>query len=153
GQLSQKSGESLAYQALIFTVYSVILYSLVRTWPAASTTLMKSAGLLILICSSMLSYIAAGAGTITLMKFVLYLLTISAALAISSRYNIDEVCETFFFTSVLIIILYGLAYPFLNGQIEYDQLSRANLVGLSSYAGLFPHKNSAAEVFSFCFIV
>jgi exopolysaccharide production protein ExoQ len=153
GQLSQRSGDSFAYKGLIFITYSVVLYNLARAWPVASRTLLKSFGILILICSSIVSYIAAGAVSIAVLKFILFLLTVSAALGISSRYNIDEVCETFFVTSVLLIILYCVAYPLVSGQIEYDQLARPNLLGISSYAGLFPHKNAAAEVFSLSLIV
>lgn len=153
GQLAQKSGESFAYQGLIFITYFVVLYKLTSAWPIAISALMKSPGLLILICCSIFSYIAAGAENIVLLRYVLYLLTICAALDISSRYNIDEVCEAFFYTSSFIIIVYLLAYPLLHNQIIYDQLARSNLIGGSSYAGLFPHKNAAAEVFALSLIV
>src|SRR5262249_54063249 len=48
---------------------------------------------------------------------------------------------------------YFLAYPWLSDQINYDDLARPNLLGLASYAGLFPHKNAAGIVFSLSLIV
>ncbi len=153
GQLSEKSGDSLAYQALILITYLVMLIKLASGWPVASRTLLKSLGVILFIGSATLSYVAVGAENIVILRFVLYVLTITAALDISSRYNIDEVCETFFYTSIIIFIGYCLAYPLLRGLIKYDELARDNLFGLPSYAGLFPHKNAAAEVFSLVFIV
>jgi exopolysaccharide production protein ExoQ len=156
GRLSQRSGDSVAYQGLIFITYSVVLYNLVAARAIAFRTISNSFFIMILICSAILSYVVAGAASIAVLRFILFLLTISAAVDISSRYNLDEVCETFFVTSVLIIISYFLAYPLLSGHIEYDgqmDAARVNLIGLSSYAGLFPHKNAAAEVFSISLIV
>ena len=130
-----------------------MLIKLASGWPIASRTLLKSPGVILFIGSALLSYVAVGAENIVILRFVLYVLTITAALDISSRYNIDEVCETFFYTSIIIFIGYCLAYPLLRGLIKYDELARDNLFGLPSYAGLFPHKNAAAEVFSLVFIV
>jgi exopolysaccharide production protein ExoQ len=154
GMLSQRSGDSVAYQGLIFITYSVVLYNLVAARAIAFRTISNSFLIVILICSAILSYVAAGAASIAVLRFILFLLTISAAVDISSRYNIDEVCETFFVTSVLIIVFYFLTYPLLSGKIEYDgEVARVNLIGLSSYAAFFPHKNAASEVFSLSLIV
>ena len=153
GQLSEKSGGSLAYQGLIFISYFVVLYKLVSVWPVALRTLIQSRGLIILVVCSIASYAAAGVENVVLLRYVLYLLTICAALDISSRYSIDEVCETFFYTAFFIVIVYFLAYPVLRNHILYDELARPNMFGFTSYAGLFPHKNAAAEVFALSFII
>ena len=153
GSLSEKAGESPLYLGLLLLAYAGTLYQLTRAWPIALGTLVRSAGLLLFILSSIVSYIAAGAIEISVMRYIQYILTISFALLISSRYSIDEVCETFFYTACIIVIAYFSMYPFLVGTIDYDPIARATLVGSTAYGGLFPHKSAAAVVFSLSLIV
>jgi len=105
------------------------------------------------ISSSIVSYINTGAADITIVRYIQYMLTISLGLLLSSQYDLDDVCETFFKTSLVIITAHFLLYPFLAGQIAYDPLDRETLLGVTSYGGLFPHKSAAATVFSLSFIV
>ena len=153
GALSEKAGESSLYLGLLLLAYAGTLYQLTRAWPIALGTLVRSAGLLLFIMSSIVSYIAAGAIEISVLRYIQYILTISFALLISSRYSIDEVCETFFYTACIIVVAYFLMYPILAGTIDYDPIARATLVGSTAYGGLFPHKSAAAVVFSLSLIV
>ncbi len=153
GSLSAKAGESPFYLGLLVFAYAATLYRLAVAWPIALGILLRSIVLLLFILSSIVSYIAAGAVDISIMRYIQYILTIGFALLISSRYSIEDVCETFFYTSCVILIAHFSIYPFLVGKIDYDPIGRATLVGVTSYGGLFPHKSAAAVVFSLSLIV
>ncbi len=153
GSLSEKSGESPLYLSLLFLTYSVMLYQLAFVRVVALRTVLKSVALLMFVSSGIVSLITAGAAGVSVMRFVLYIVTISAGLLISSRYSLDEFCESFFYTSFAITIAHFLAYPLLAGRIVYDPLARETLLGLTSYAGLFPHKSVAATFFSLSLII
>jgi len=153
GALSGKSGESPLYLGLLFFTYSIMLYQLTMVRVAALGTVLKSLALLMFIFSGIVSLFTAGAAGISVIRFGLFIVTISAGLLISLRYSLDEFCETFFFTSFAITIAHFLAYPLLRGRIVYDALDRETLLGLTSYAGLFPHKSVSATFFSLSLII
>ena len=153
GSLSGKSGESSLYLGLLFFTYSVLLYQLTVVRIAALGTVLKSTALLMFILSGSVSLFTAGAAGMSVVRFGLFIVTISAGLLISLRYSLDEFCETFFYTSFAITIAHFLAYPLLAGRIVYDALDRETLLGLTSYAGLFPHKSVSATFFSLSLII
>ena len=153
GELSGKSGESPLYLGLLFFTYSVLLYQLVMVRLAALGTILKSIALLAFVFSGIVSLFTAGVAGISAIRFGLYIVTISAGLLISLRYSLDEFCETFFYTSFAITIVHFLAYPLLAGRIVYDSLDRETLLGVTSYAGLFPHKSVSATFFSLSLII
>jgi exopolysaccharide production protein ExoQ len=153
GLESAKAGESPIYLGLLLLVYGTMLFQLVRVRTVTFSILASSGALFLFVCSSFASYIAAGAADISVQRFILYLLTIGLGLLIASRYSINEVCETFFYTSMILIAVHFLMYPFLAGKINYDPIGRATLVGATSYAGLFSHKSAAAVVFALSLIV
>lgn len=153
GLLSGKSGDSPLYMGLLFFTYSVLLYQLAIVRVAAIGTVLKSIALLMFVFSGSVSLFTAGAAGISVIRFGLYIVTIGAGLLISLRYSLEEVCETFFYTSFAITTAHFLAYPLLSGRIVYDSLERETLLGLTSYAGLFPHKSVAATFFSLSLII
>jgi exopolysaccharide production protein ExoQ len=153
GSLSQKSGDSPLYLSLLLVTYSVMFYQLAVVRDVALGTVFKSIALLLFVSGGFVSFAVAGAAGISVIRFLLFIVTISAGLLISSRYSLDEFCETFFFTSFAITTAHFLAYPLLAGRIVYDSLARETLLGLTSYAGLFPHKSVAATFFSLSLMI
>ena len=153
GSLSQKSGDSPLYLGLLVLTYSVLLYQLAVVRVAALGTVLKSFAVLMFIFSGFVSLLTAGAAGVSVIRFGLYIVTISAGLLISLRYSLEEFCETFFYTSFAITVAHFLAYPLLSGRIVYDSLERETLLGLTSYAGLFPHKSVAATFFSLSLVI
>jgi len=153
GELSEKSGNSPLYLGLLFGTYAVILYQLALIRDAAVRTAATSLAFLGFVGSGFVSLIAAGAPDISMLRFVLYVFTILTSLLIATRYNLDEFCESFFWASFGITLVHLLAYPLLAGRIVYDLLERETLLGITSYAGLFPHKSFAGTFFSLSMMI
>ena len=153
GLQSDRAGASLLYLALLACTYCAVIYQLILKRDVAFALLAKSTALWLFLLSSVISYLLAGASDLSVMRYVLYLLTISAGLLLASQYSLDDICEQFFYTGRAMLVLYFLMYPLFAGKIDYDELGRATLIGVTSYAGLFPHKNTAALVFSLVLIV
>lgn len=153
GSLAQKSGESPLYMSLLVFTYSVLLYQLTTVRVASDTAVLRSIALLMFIFSGIVSLFTAGAAFVSVIRFGLYIVTISAGLLISLRYSLDEFCDTLFYTSFAITMAHFLAYPLLSGRIVYDALERQTLLGMTSYAGLFPHKSVAATFFSLSLVI
>jgi exopolysaccharide production protein ExoQ len=153
GELSGKSGNSPFYMGLLFVTYAVMFYQLAAVGDAALKIAAKSFALLAFVCCGFVSLVTADAVGISAMRYVLYILTILTSLAISTRYTLDEFCENFFWTSFAITMLHLLAYPLLAGRIIYDPLARKTLLGVISYAGLFPHKSFAGTFFSLTLMI
>ncbi|MFT4115677.1 O-antigen ligase family protein [Bradyrhizobium sp.] len=153
GELSEKSGGSPLYMGLLLITYSMVLLQLAMVRGAALGVVFRSLPLLAFVCCGFLSLIVAGAAGISVMRYCLLIATIAAGLLISVRYSLDEFCETFFWTSFTVTVAHFLAYPLLSGRIVYDPLERGTLLGLTSYAGLFPHKSVAATFFSLALVI
>jgi O-antigen ligase len=153
GSLSGKSGQSLAYLGLLLVTYSVLFYQLALVRGVALGKLVKSPAVMMFVCSGFVSLLTADAATISAIRFCLYVLTCTTGLLISARYSLDEFCESFFWTSFAITAAYLLAYPFLASRLVYDSLYRETVLGITSYAGLFPHKSVAATFFSLSVII
>jgi exopolysaccharide production protein ExoQ len=153
GSLSQKAGDSPLYLGLLLLTYSTMIVELASSRAKAIRTLAGSPAVLLFACSGVVSMITAGVPSVSAVRFGIYLVTITAGLVISVRYSLDEFCETFFYVSFAIMITHFLAYPLLAGRIVYDPLERQTLLGLTSYAGLFPHKSVAATFFSLSLVI
>jgi hypothetical protein len=96
GSLAGKSGDSYLYQGLLYFTYSVILYQLAGVRVAALGMVLNSFALLMFVSSGTLSLFTAGVPVISMVRFGLFVVTISTGLLISLRYSLDEFCETFF---------------------------------------------------------
>jgi O-antigen ligase len=153
GELAGKSGNSPIYMGLLVMTYAVMFYQLAVAGDAAVKTAAKSFAVLAFICCGFVSLATAGAVSISVVRYFLYICTILTSLAISTRYSLDEFCENFFWTSFAITVLHLLAYPWLAGRIIYDPLERQTLLGVTSYAGLFPHKSFAGTFFSLSLMI
>ena len=153
GELAGKSGNSPFYLGLLFATYTVMLYQLAFVREAALETTFRSLAVLAFICSGFISLVTAGAAGISVMRYFLYVFTILTSLLISTRYSLDEFCENFFWASFAITILHLAAYPVLKDRIVYDSLERETVLGVLSYAGLFPHKSAAGTFFSLSLMV
>jgi O-antigen ligase len=153
GELAGKSGNSPIYLGLLGATYAIMLFQLAFVRDAALESAARSLALLAFLCSGLASLYTAGAVQISVMRYGLYTLTILTSLLIATRYSLDEFCENFFWTAFIITVLHLAAYPFLAGKIVYDPLERDTLVGVTSYAGLFPHKSFAGTFFSLAVMI
>jgi O-antigen ligase len=153
GELAGKSGNSPIYLGLLGATYAIMFFQLAFVRDAALESAARSLALLAFICSGLVSLYAAGAVQISVMRYGLYILTILTSLLIATRYSLDEFCENFFWTSFIVTVLHLAAYPILAGKIVYDALERETVLGITSYAGLFPHKSFAGTFFSLAVII
>ncbi|HXW70027.1 MAG TPA: O-antigen ligase family protein [Methylocella sp.] len=150
GKLAVKSGESALYQLIYIAAYALLAFKLIEHWRLVLNKFISSIELIMLLQIGVLAYVVVNPEIVSIQRYGMYIGTILLALYISIKYDSTDVFFTFFVASGFILVIHFASYPFLSSKIVYDDsVDRMTIVGTTSYAGFFGHKNGAAAVFAF----
>src|SRR5262245_37447145 len=150
GDITQ-AGNTIGYRFVWLIVYAILILKIVKGADIIGPMLLKSGLLILFVLTATVSIIINPTDIQSQIKFSMYLMTIVGAAWLTYLNSVDRVLEAFFRVGLVIAVIHVLYFIFIGDVKEPDE--RLTSLGVASYQGLFPHKNTAASFFGLSALV